>query len=116
MTKGPRCGPLSWLDILALLGYTAIGAGNGREALAILDEQARGIDLVLTDLIMPQMGGDTLLAKMRERGLATPVAILSGHPLEGELIELKQLGLAGWLLKPPDIKELAQLLAQVLAA
>ena len=104
------------LDILALLGYTAIGAGNGREALAILDEQARGIDLVLTDLIMPQMGGDTLLAKMRERGLATPVAILSGHPLEGELIELKQLGLAGWLLKPPDIKELAQLLAQVLAA
>ena len=87
-----------------------------KAALAVLDEQGSAIDIVLTDLIMPQLGGDALLAEMRARGLRTPVVILSGHPLEGELAELKQLGLAGWLLKPPDIKELAQLLASVRAA
>jgi len=103
-------------DILTVLGCEVACAGNGQAALAVLDEQGSAIDVVVTDLIMPQMGGNALLAEMRARGLRTPVVILSGHPLEGELVELKQLGLAGWLLKPPDIKELAQLLASVLAA
>jgi two-component system cell cycle sensor histidine kinase/response regulator CckA len=103
-------------DILAMLGYTVMCAGNGREALAILSDHAAAIDLVLTDLIMPQMSGDALLAAMRGRGLDIPVVVLSGHPLEGELAALQKHGLAGWLLKPPNIQELAQLLAQVLAA
>jgi two-component system cell cycle sensor histidine kinase/response regulator CckA len=103
-------------DILTALGCEVVCAGNGQAALAVLDEQGSAIDIVLTDLIMPQLGGDALLAEMRAHGLRTPVVILSGHPLEGELVELKQLGLAGWLLKPPDIKELAQLLASVRTA
>ena len=102
-------------DILAMLDYTVIGAANGKEALAVLEKGADGIALVLTDLIMPQMSGDALLANMRARGLPTPVVILSGHPLEGELDALKQHGLAGWLLKPPNIQDLAQVLAQAIS-
>ena len=52
---------------------------------------------------------------MRVQGLTTPVVVLSGHPLEGELAALKAHGLAGWLLKPPSIQELTQLIADVLA-
>ena len=102
-------------DILAMLDYTVIGAANGKEALAVLEKGADGIALVLTDLIMPQMSGDALLANMRARGLPTPVVILSGHPLESELDALKQHGLAGWLLKPPNIQDLAQVLAQAIS-
>ena len=81
----------------------------------MLEKGADGIALVLTDLIMPQMSGDALLANMRARGLPTPVVILSGHPLESELDALKQHGLAGWLLKPPNIQDLAQVLAQAIS-
>lgn len=52
---------------------------------------------------------------MHALGLTMPVVVLSGHPLEGELATLKAHGLAGWLLKPPSIHELTQLIADVLA-
>ena len=64
---------------------------------------------------MPMMSGDDLLIAMRARGLTLPMVILSGHPLEGELVGLTAKGLAGWLLKPPDVEQLGELLAQVLA-
>ncbi|MCX6030691.1 MAG: hypothetical protein NT169_15515 [Chloroflexi bacterium] len=64
---------------------------------------------------MPVMSGEALLRAMQARGLTMPVVMLSGHPLEGELAELKAQGLAGWLLKPPDLDDLARLLAQTIA-
>jgi CheY-like chemotaxis protein len=42
------------------------------------------------------------------------VVMLSGHPMENELAGLQAQGLAGWLPKPPDIEDLAHLLAQAL--
>ena len=102
-------------DVIEILGYTVVGARNGIEALAVLEERRRAIALVLTDLVMPQMGGDALLTAIRARGLTTPVVILSGHPLESELAGLKARGVSGWLLKPPKMRDLAQMVAQALA-
>ncbi len=101
-------------DTVETLGYRVIGAGNGVEALAVLAERGDAIALVLSDLVMPVMGGEALFRAMRARGLTTPVVMLSGHPLEGELAGLKTQGVAGWLLKPPDLDDLARLLAQAL--
>ncbi len=103
-------------DTLEILGYASIGASNGHEALALLETHGERIALVLSDLIMPVMGGEALLAAMRARGLATPLVMLSGHPLEGELQDIKAAGLAGWLLKPPDVDQMGQLLAHILAS
>ncbi len=103
-------------DIVEMLGYRVITANNGAEALIMLAADAGRIALVLSDLIMPVMGGEALLAAMRARGLAIPVVMLSGHPLKNELQALRVHGLAGWLLKPPDIDQLAHLLAQALAS
>ncbi|MBN2002445.1 MAG: hypothetical protein JXA21_03735 [Anaerolineae bacterium] len=63
---------------------------------------------------MPEMKGQTLFYTMRKRGLAMPVIMLSGHPLENELKGLQAQGLAGWMLKPPDIEQLSRLLARTL--
>ncbi|MFZ1509894.1 MAG: ATP-binding protein, partial [Anaerolineae bacterium] len=101
-------------DILEMMGYRVVGAGNGVEALAVLAMRGDTIALVLSDLMMPVMGGEALLRAMRARGLTTPVVMLSGHPLEGDLVGLKTQGLAGWLLKPPDLDDLARLLTQAL--
>jgi len=102
------------VDILEVLNYQALQAASGNEALAVLERRPDEIALVLSDLVMPEMGGQALLHAMRQRGLTQPVVILSGHPMESELDTLQAQGLAGWMLKPPSVKPLAQLLAQVL--
>ncbi|MFZ1631750.1 MAG: response regulator, partial [Anaerolineae bacterium] len=101
-------------DSLEMMGYRVTSAGNGVEALVVLATRGDTIALVLSDLMMPVMGGEALLRAMRARGLTMPVVILSGYPLEGELVGLKTQGLAGWLLKPPDLDDLKRLLAQAL--
>jgi len=106
---------------LTLLNYQALTAANGREALGILDKQTKtasgaakkpDVALVLSDLVMPDMGGKELLLALQQRQLALPVVIVSGHPLDTAL-QTNQ-GFAGWLPKPIDIQELATLLAQAL--
>jgi PAS domain S-box-containing protein len=103
-------------DLIEALGYEVVGASNGVEALAVLEARGDAIALVLSDLMMPVMGGEALLAAIQARRLNLPVMILSGYPLEGELAGLKARGLAGWLLKPVSRAQLAGLLAQVLAS
>ncbi|MCB8943505.1 MAG: PAS domain S-box protein [Ardenticatenaceae bacterium] len=102
-------------DSLTLLNYVVLEARNGREALHILAQQANQIDLILSDVVMPEMGGVALLHAIRQQNLPIPVILLTGHPLNRELEDLQSLGLAGWLLKPPHLADLSDLLAQVLA-
>jgi CheY-like chemotaxis protein len=101
--------------MIEMFGFTPLTAANGIEAMKILEESEVAVDLVLSDLVMPGMGGDELLATLRARSITTPVLILSGHPLDAELPSLTEQGLAGWLLKPVDAEVLAKTLAQVLA-
>ncbi len=102
------------VDILQAMNYRSLQAANGREALTLLEERADEIALVLSDLVMPEMGGQALFHALEERGLPLPMVILSGHPMKHELKELQAQGLAGWLLKPPDVEQLGRLLAQAL--
>ncbi len=59
--------------------YSIINASNGKEALEILDERSDEVDLVLLDLVMPEMDGLTLLSLIKERnyGKEIPIIILS---------------------------------------
>lgn len=110
------------VESLELLRYQTLEAGNGQAALEILAHYAPGastapgqaVALVLSDLVMPKMGGQALFYAMRQRGLNLPVIVLSGHPMETELEQLLAQGLAGWLSKPPDVARLSQLLDRVL--
>jgi PAS domain S-box-containing protein len=103
------------VDSLTLLNYEVIEATNGREALTTLVARATEIELVLSDAVMPKMGGVALLHAMRKQKLKIPLVLLTGHPLGKELENLEALGLAGWLPKPPTLVNLSRLLAQVLA-
>ncbi len=101
-------------DTLELLNYRVLKAANGREALDTLEGHAGEVALVLTDLVMPEMGGQALFHTLRQHGLNLPVVMLTGHPMENELEALQAQGLAGWMFKPPDMEQLAELLAQIL--
>ena len=105
---------------LISLNYQVLEAANGRAALDLLEQfppsphHTAGIALVLSDLVMPEMGGQALFHAIQRRGLTVPIVMLSGHPMETELDTLLAQGLTGWLRKPPDMPHLTRLLAQAL--
>jgi two-component system cell cycle sensor histidine kinase/response regulator CckA len=60
-------------------GYRVIEAGNGSEALRIYEENPGAIDLVLTDLVMPEMGGRELVERLRLSNPSVRVVFMSGY-------------------------------------
>ncbi len=102
------------VSTLELLHYRSYQAANGREALLLLERHAGEIALILSDYVMPEMGGAGLLLAVKQRALHLPVIILSGYPLVSELADLQAQGLTNWLLKPPEVEHLAHVLAQAL--
>lgn len=97
---------------LSLLNYRTLEARNGREALSLLAQHGDEIALVLSDAVMPEMGGVALFHAMQERGLMRPFVIITGHAVEKDMENLRALGLHGWLKKPLELSKLAELLAQ----
>jgi PAS domain S-box-containing protein len=69
--------------ILEKLGYTVLGAPNGQRALEILEEQGERIDLVISDLIMPKVGGRALYETARVRRKDIKFLFTSGYAAVG---------------------------------
>ena len=65
--------------ILERAGYAVIEAANGREALDLVANVPGTIDLILTDLVMPDIGGRALADALRERGTPRPILFMSGY-------------------------------------
>ncbi len=81
--------------------YTVVEAGHGEEALALLADKHDQIDLIVSDVVMPTMGGISLLRTLRQRGIETPkIILLTGRPMGEELEEMRKFGLNAWLPKP----------------
>ncbi len=102
------------VESLEQLNYRALEAKNGREALDLLEQRGAEIALVLSDVIMPEMGGIALLHALRQRGTGVKVVMLTGHPMEDKLENLRAQGMTDWLPKPPGMAKLAQVVAQAL--
>ena len=79
-------------------------AGNGLEAVEVLRDQA--VDLLVTDLEMPLMGGFQLLAHVTSRYPAVPVLVLSGVLDDEKLGRVRELGALRVLAKPPQPESL----------
>ena len=101
-------------DGLEMLNYQSLEAENGREALATFERHGDEIALVLSDLVMPEMGGIMLFHALRQRNPAVRVVILTGYPLAEEDGELRAQGIADWIQKPVDLEQLAEVMDRVL--
>ena len=95
-------------------GYEVVTATDGEEALEVCLSDLP--DLVCTDFQMPYLSGLELCRRLRENEHTreVPVLLLTGHLMGNELEGLRELGLAGWLSKPPDLEQLTQLIGQAL--
>ncbi|PKO26042.1 MAG: DNA-binding response regulator, partial [Betaproteobacteria bacterium HGW-Betaproteobacteria-9] len=85
-------------------GYQPVLAGDGREALGLLRQG--GIDLVVSDLHMPGMGGLKLLETMREDGLEMPVIIVTAQGEIATAVAAMKLGASDYILRPFDLETL----------
>jgi two-component system cell cycle sensor histidine kinase/response regulator CckA len=104
---------------LELLNYRVLSARHGVEALALWDANRAVISLVLSDVVMPEMGGIALFHALQQRDPDVKVMLLTGHMLEQHLEDqlkmLKARGLAEWMQKPPALSRLAETLARILS-
>lgn len=83
---------------LEVVGCRCETAGDGVEALAKID--AAHYDLLVTDLRMPRMGGVELIEHVRERGIETPVVIMSGYTDFDFARQALRLRVSDYLVKP----------------
>jgi nitrogen-specific signal transduction histidine kinase/CheY-like chemotaxis protein len=102
-------------ESLTTLNYEVITAVNGQEALRLYQQQDNPIDLVLSDMIMPEMNGDVLFFELKKLDTAVKMVIITGYAQAERLTEMQHQGLKGWLYKPPNLEELATLVANALA-
>ncbi|MCC7154674.1 MAG: transporter substrate-binding domain-containing protein, partial [Bryobacterales bacterium] len=65
--------------VLRLRGYTVLEAANGREALSLIDVFPSPIDLLLTDTVMPEVGGAVLSRAFKQRFPGTPILQMTGY-------------------------------------
>ena len=66
--------------ILRRQGYEVLEAASGQGALTLREEHAAPIDLLITDVLMPQMGGPELVDRLRAQALDMKVLYVSGYP------------------------------------
>lgn len=96
------------VESLKRLNYQVTTAVHGQDALAKLAAGKNTFALIISDLIMPEVGGRELLQTIQRRGLQIPVVIMSGYTPAVSLDTLRQEGMAAWLPKPPSMAQLAQ--------
>lgn len=89
--------------------YTVETARDGAEGLAAL-ERAQ-FDLILLDMYMPRMNGLELLAQMRQRGLRTPVLMLTGNEDNRSAADALAGGIFAYVPKPFDLQHLEMLIS-----
>jgi two-component system cell cycle sensor histidine kinase/response regulator CckA len=98
-------------------GYTVLEASNGVEAIDVLEKSQGRVDLVVSDVVMPEMDGPSLLRELRSRNPKLKVIFVSGYAEDAFKKYLpEQDGQFAFLAKPFTLKQLVTAVKETLAA
>jgi two-component system cell cycle sensor histidine kinase/response regulator CckA len=100
---------------LSSRGYTVLQAANGLEAIEMLDKQGGNIDLVVSDVMMPEMDGPTLLKELRRRDPNIKFIFVSGYAEDAFAKSLPEGPAPDFLAKPFTLKQLVAAVKQTMA-
>jgi PAS domain S-box-containing protein len=100
-------------EILSELGHRVFGAGSGRQALEIYQEKKNEIDLVILDMIMPEMSGAEVFAKLKELNPKVKVLLASGYSVEGQSAKIIAQGCNGFIQKPFTLEHLSNKIDEI---
>ncbi len=96
------------------LGYKVILAADGVEAVDVYTDKKNEIDLVLMDMIMPNMGGEETYQKLSEINSEVKVLIMSGFSQDRKATEMLKKGAIGFLQKPFEMQNLLKTISKAL--
>ena len=96
--------------------YDVTSASDGLEGLKLLETDEQGFDLVITDMIMPQMSGGELFDKLKSLDPDVKILLSSGYSIDGEAREIINRGCKGFIQKPFTLTQFGEKIREVLGA
>ena len=102
------------LSILTDFGYVVIEAANGQQAMKLLLERRDSIRMLITDMVMPDMGGADLVAQIQNAQLDISVLYISGYIAESETRDSLSSANANFLQKPFQPRAFAKKVREIL--
>ncbi|MCP4723897.1 MAG: response regulator [bacterium] len=103
-------------SLLARLGYEIITASNGKEGSDIYREKHDQIDLVILDVIMPDMPGKETFLEMKITNPDVKVIVVSGYSQNGKVEEILKEGAIAFLQKPYRLHEISKVIRKTLTS
>jgi len=101
-------------EVLEAIGYRVLLARDGKEAVEVYGKDRDDIDVVLLDMVMPNMGGGEAYDRMKEINPDIKVLLSSGYSLDGEATKILERGCNGFIQKPFRMNELAEKIREIL--
>jgi two-component system, cell cycle sensor histidine kinase and response regulator CckA len=95
-------------EMLEHIGYQVLTADSGMDAVRIIKQKGDRIDLVILDMIMPEIGGAETFEAIREINRNIPVLLSSGYSLDGQASQIMERGCDGFIQKPFNLDLLSQ--------
>jgi PAS domain S-box-containing protein len=102
--------------MLERLGYRVVVAQSGRDALSIFDDAKDEIDMVILDMIMPDLGGGAVFDHIKAAKPKIKVLLSTGYSLSGQAEAIMARGCTGVIQKPFSIEQLSVKIREVLDA
>jgi CheY-like chemotaxis protein len=100
--------------MLEKLGYTVLTAEGGRKAIELFDAHHDRIDMVILDMIMPDLGGGAVFDHLKSVQPDVKVLLSTGYSISGAAEEIMARGCAGFIQKPFNITRLSQKIREIL--
>jgi signal transduction histidine kinase len=100
--------------LLKEMGYKTFIATSGKETIKIYKKNKDKIDVVILDMIMPDMGGGETYDRLKEINPDIKVLLSSGYSIDGQATEILERGCNGFIQKPYRRKELSQKIREIL--
>ncbi|RPH51772.1 MAG: PAS domain S-box protein [Desulfobacteraceae bacterium] len=101
-------------EILKKLGYNVLLANGGREAIEVYEKNRETIDLVILDMIMPDLSGNDVFEKMKEINPDVRVLLSSGYSIKGQAAEIIKKGCSGFIQKPFNAIQLSIIIDKIM--
>jgi PAS domain S-box-containing protein len=100
--------------MLEELGYQVISAAGGRMGLHAYEQNKDSVDLIILDMIMPEIGGRELFDTMIQINPSVKVLLSSGYSLDSQAKEIMQRGCKGFIQKPFTMTDLSKKIREIL--
>ncbi len=101
--------------VLKKLGYTVQESNNGRNAVALYKKLQDKINLVVLDIVMPDMGGGEVYDRLKEINPKVKVLLSSGYSIDDQAREIMERGCDGFIQKPFSMKAMSDKLSEILS-